>query len=247
MSGNATHAARPGIMNDPAQHLALLVILRGRDFAPPGRWRQEASVRHAQWREYFLGAICIQCASSDVLNQRSQRNEIGVAVEKPRTRRIVRRFRKRQSQGGVTAVPRRGQIDVRAQAGEVSQQVPNSNIFFAVLREFGDIFRHRIVQPDFAFLYELHHRSGCGHNFRKRGDIENRVHRHGFLARLKGAVAESLAVDHLPVVPDQQDSAGSLIVVDGITHDRIKNSETGYVNRLCDHSRCGRRRLGHAG
>ncbi len=47
------------------------------------------------------------------------------------------------------------------------------------------------------------------------------------------AIAESLAVDHLSVVPDQQDGARNLVVVDGIAHDGVEHTEAGNArNRL---------------
>ena len=96
-------------------------------------------------------------------------------------------------------------------------------------REFGNVFRHRIVDPDFALLHQLHHRSGGGHDFGERSDVENRVHGHGLAARFERAIAEGLAVDHLSVVPDQQHRAGNLMVVDGVEDNGVEDAEVWSV------------------
>ena len=108
-------------------------------------------------------------------------------------------------------------------------------------REFRNVFRHRIVHPDFAFLHQLHDRRGSGDDFGERCDVKNRICGHGLAARLQRAIAESFAIDHLSVVPDQQHGAGNLAVVNGVEDDGIENAEVGGClgGARC---RCGRGR-----
>ena len=50
MAGHAAHAPGCRIMHHTAQHVLVLVVLRGRDFRPPRRRRQEARMEHFQRR-----------------------------------------------------------------------------------------------------------------------------------------------------------------------------------------------------
>ena len=144
MSGHATHAARPGIVHHSAQHLALFVVFGGSDLGPPGRGRQKAGVRHLQRGEDFPGAVLIERGSGHAFHQRTQRDEVGVAIEEARTGRVYGFFGKRQTETGVPALPGRIQIKVFTQAGEVRQQVADGDVVFAVLGEF----RECILPPD---------------------------------------------------------------------------------------------------
>ena len=107
----------------------------------------------------------------------------------------------------------------------MSQQVADGDVVLAVLREFGNVFCHRIIQPDFTLLHQLHDGRGSGDHFGERCEVENRVGGHGLAARLEGAIAEGFAVDHLSVVPYQQHGAGHLVVVDGVEDDGVEDGE----------------------
>jgi hypothetical protein len=71
----------------------------------------------------------------------------------------------------------------------------------------------------------LHHGGGGGDDFGERCQVENSVRRHGFTARLKGAIAEGFAVDDLTVMPYQQYRARHLVVVDGVEDDGVEDGE----------------------
>ncbi len=57
---HAAHPARRGIVNDSAQHLVVLVILRGRNLRQPGRRRQKTRVHHLQRSKNILLAVLVQ-------------------------------------------------------------------------------------------------------------------------------------------------------------------------------------------
>ena len=107
----------------------------------------------------------------------------------------------------------------------MSQQVADGDVVLAVLSEFGNVFCHRIIQPDFTLLHQLHDGGGSGDHFGERCQVENSVGRHGLAAGLEGAIAEGFAVDDLSVVSYQQHGAGNLVVVDGVEDDGIEDGQ----------------------
>src|SRR6266481_3543262 len=121
MPRNATHAARPWIMHNSAEHLPLLVVFGGSDLGPPRRRGQKAGVRHLQWGEDFSGTVLIERGSGHAFHQRTQRDEVSVAVEKSRAGRIRRPFGKGQTEAGVAPLPGWIQIEVFSQAGDQRQ------------------------------------------------------------------------------------------------------------------------------
>ena len=107
----------------------------------------------------------------------------------------------------------------------MSQQVADGDVVFAILGEFGNIFCHRIVEPDFTLLHQLHDGRGGGDHFGERCQVENSVGGHGLVAGLQRTIAEGFAVDHLSVVSDQEHGAGNLVIVDGVEDDGVEDSE----------------------
>ena len=182
-------------------------------------------MRHLQRAKDFPGAVFIQRGPGYVFDQRAQGDEIGVTVDEPGAGRINRSFGVGQAQSGFPALPGRIEIEISAQAGVVSQQVTDGDVFLAILSEFGNVFCYRIIQPDFTLLHQLHHGGGRGDHFGERCQIENSVGGHGLAAGLQRAIAEGFAVDDLSVVPDQQHGAGHLVVVDGVEDDGVEDGE----------------------
>ena len=76
------------------------------------------------------------------------------------------------------------------------------------IRKGGNVFRHGIVERQLAVV-DQHHRGNRGDGFRHRIDPEDRVRRHRQAGR-EVADAETLEIDRLAVLLDQQDRAGNL-------------------------------------
>src|ERR1700736_2085841 len=140
MSGHPTHAARPRVVYNSAQHLALFVVFSGSDLGPPGRGRQKAGVRHLERGEDLPSTVLIERASGHAFHQRTQRDEVRVAIEKPRTRRIHRLFGESKTEAGITTLPGGVQINGFTQAGEVGQEVADSDVIFSILANSGMYF-----------------------------------------------------------------------------------------------------------
>ena len=224
-------------MHQPPQHVFVLVILRGRDLlnppSPPVQRRQEPRPCHLQRLKNMASRVLVQRLSRNPLHQRSQDNKIDVAVGKLRPRRVLRCLCKRHPISRFLPFPRRFEIQVRRQPRVVREQLPHRDVFFSILRKLRQILRYRIVQPHLALFHQLHHSRSCNNHLGQRRQIKNRVQCHRLAPRLQCTLAVGLAIDHLPVMPDQQDSARNGPVMHRPLDDR--------VNRA--HSRCGNRML----
>jgi len=111
-------------------------------------------------------------------------------------------------------------------------QIVDCDVCFTVLRKLWNIFRDRVVQLHLALIDELHHRGRGCHHFCQRREIENRVHCHGRVRRLKRALAVSLAIDHLAVMADEEYCAGDFMSLDGGVDDGVKTGKIGCFSLL---------------
>ena len=80
--------------------------------------------------------------------------------------------------------------------------------------KFGQIFRHRIVQPDLPLLEQPHDGGRGGDHFGERRGVEDGVERHRLALRDQRPAAIGFLIDHLPVVPDQHYRARDQPIVD---------------------------------
>ena len=69
------------------------------------------------------------------------------------------------------------------QTADVSQQVPHSNLVFAIGRELGQIRRDRGIHINLALLDQDHHTGRRGDRLGQRGEIEHCVDCHRYLVR----------------------------------------------------------------
>ena len=65
--------------------------------------------------------------------------------------------------------------------------------------------------PGLTLFKQLHHSARGGHDFGERRDIEDRVRGHGLFRRFQSAVTVSLPVNHLSVMPHEENRAGDLV------------------------------------
>ena len=185
MPCHASHAPGSRIMHDAPQHSTVLVIFGRSDFRAPGRIRQETRAQHLQRRKDVRLGVLVQRHPGNTFHQGAQDNEICVAVDETRTRRLLRGLLKRHAVRGLLALPRRLQIYVRRQTRVMGKQLPYRDVFFSVLPKLGNVLHDIVVEPHFAPFKQLHDRSGCRDDLGQRRDIKYRVHCHQFPAGLK--------------------------------------------------------------
>ena len=77
--GNAAHAPGSWIMHQPAKHDSMFV-LRGCDTAMPAFWRKKSHVLHAQRLGEIASLIFIQGEAGEFFDQRTQHDEVDIAV-----------------------------------------------------------------------------------------------------------------------------------------------------------------------
>ena len=151
MASDTAHPTGSRIMDYAAQHLALLVVLRRSDTRRPGGGRQEARVIHAQWRKNLCVRVFVQCFSGDLFDQEAKSLKIDVAVQEARAGRIDWPRLHGHGECGISALPRGIQIQIRSETGEMGQQLADSDVFFAILPELGQVGRDRIVESHSTF------------------------------------------------------------------------------------------------
>ena len=224
MAGNAAHPARRGIVHNAAQHLPLLIVLRGCDARNPLLGRQKPRVIHAQRREDIPAGVVGQRDAGDFFHQKAESLEVDVAVKEPRAGRIDRFFAHGHFERCVAARPWGFQVQIFAKAGVMGQQVADRDVLLAILCKLGQVSGHGIVQPDAALLDKFHHRgSGCD-ALGERGKVEHSIDGHRLAHRFKRARSECLAVDDLSIVPDKKDTAGDVSIRDRLFHDRVQDN-----------------------
>src|SRR5919204_3604550 len=109
-------------------------------------------MRHLQRRKDVSVGIFLQRHGRDTLHQHPQRNEIYVAVDELRTWRVLWFFVARHSERSIFALPRQGEIKVWRESGVMREQLPHSDVFFAVPAELRQIPHNRITKPYLAKL-----------------------------------------------------------------------------------------------
>ena len=120
----------------------------------------------------------------------------------------------------------------------MGKQVADRNVVFAVLSELRDVFHHRVVQSEFALLFQLHYGGGRGHNLGERGDVEDGFHCHRRASGFERAAAEGFAIDHLALMADQKDRAGDFVVLNRGLDDGIEHGEGLGLSLLGEGRRC---------
>ncbi len=173
--------------------------------------------------------VAVKAHAADLLHQRAQHDEVDVAIEKLRTRSHDRLLGEGHAESRFFTLPRLGQVQVTGKTGVVGEQLADGDILFAVLRELRNVFCHWIIQPNFSFLEQLHHRRRGRYYLGQRSQVEDRAHGHRFAARLQSAGTECLAVDDAAIVPDQNHGSGDLLVVDGLADDGINRAQMSWL------------------
>src|SRR4051794_3421239 len=103
-------------MDDPAQHLAILIVLSRGNASAPARRGQEGRRLHSQWfKDVFLREL-VEWHSGDLLYQKPQCLEIDVAIAEDRSGRRDRLLGVNQLPCRYITCPRRLQIKIAAQS-----------------------------------------------------------------------------------------------------------------------------------
>ena len=90
VAGDSAHAARGGIVDDAAQHFAILIVLRGRYARRPLCGRKKACVFHAERREDVLAGVLVERLAGYFLYDEAERLEVDVAIDEARAGRVFR-------------------------------------------------------------------------------------------------------------------------------------------------------------
>src|SRR5208337_2406159 len=234
MTRHAAHPASRGIVHYSAQQVMILIFFGRSDSRLPRMRRKEPSLVHTERRKNMLRRIFIERIARKALCERSQHHEVDIAVMKRRPWGPVGRDLKRHAIRGVLALPLLHQVEIFRQPRVVHQQLPDRNLLLPVLPKLGKVLRHRIAHAKFPLLPKLHQGRSRRHHLRKRRTVKHRIERHRLPPRLNRAAAVSFAIDHLPVVPDDEDSARNLPLHDGVVDDGIENGETRIKRSLAE-------------
>ncbi len=222
---HAAHPPRRRIMHHSPKHVLILVILRRSNlFYPPSprrRRRHKPRPHHLQRQKNMPLRIRIQRLPGNPFHQRTQNNKINVAINKSRTRRLLRSLRKRHPVSRLLTLPRSLQIQIRLQPRVVRQQLPHRDVVLPILRKLRQILRHRIIQPHLTPLHQLHHRRSSSNHLGQRSQIKHRIQSHRLAPRLQSPRPISLPVDHLPIMPNNQHRPRNLLLVDSLLNDSI--------------------------
>ena len=195
------------------------------------RWRNERRVFHAQRLEDPLTRELIERLAAHAADDVAEQEEIDVAVDEPFTGCRSGHFFDSQGNGGLGALPRVGQIDVRTQPGHVSQQVPDGDVCLPVTFEPRDVARDPVAQADSSLLDQHHHARRRRHNFRQRREIENRIERHGLDRRNERAIPEGLLVDDAVAPADEHDRSRQFLVLNRLAHEGLDEVEASRFDR----------------
>ena len=222
VAGNAAHIARGGVMHHAAQRrLVFGQLLGGRDARHQRGRRLEHRVLHTERLEDVLARVIRDHLAAQAVHELAQQDEIDVAVDEPRARGSGGRIGVGQLDAVLVAGPRNLERHVRLQAREVRHQVADGDVAVAAL-ELRNVLGDLVVQPELALFEQLHQRRRGGHDLGERGAVEDRIDGHRFELRNDRPVAVGLAVNHLSVVPDDQDRARQPSLLDGVVYGRIE-------------------------
>ncbi len=157
MPSNAAHAKSSWIMHFAAQHVIVIVELRGGDLRTPGFRRKIARMLHLQRGENVLRGVVVQALARNLLHECPKHDEIDVAIDEAGARWSIGLLCKRHFVCGVFPFPWRLEIKIGREPGIVRQQLPDSDVFFAVLPEIRQILHHRVADSHLPALHQLHH------------------------------------------------------------------------------------------
>ena len=118
----------------------------------------------------------------------------------------------------------------------MGEALADGDVLLAVRAELGDVMRDGVVNTDLALLVELHDGSRGNEILGERSHVEDRVLGHGFARGLKRAHAVSAMKDDLTAMPDDDDSAGQLIMRDSVVDHGV---DWRKGERCGDWRRCG--------
>ncbi len=230
VSSHSAHGSRRGIVHDPPQHgSGTLVVLGGSNARGPGLRRIERCHGHAERAEDKVLRVLIERRATHPLHQFAQHDEVDVAVQENRAGRIHQLFGIGPRISFIHASPIRFQVEVGTQSRVVRHQLADGNVGLAVLRELGNVLRHRIVELHLSELHHAHHRRRSGQHLGQRRRVEDGVGRHRLLRGLERTIAIRLAIDHCPIVADQQHGSGRISLLHGIFQQRVEWREAGLV------------------
>jgi hypothetical protein len=116
----------------------------------------------------------------------------------------------------------------------VREEVPDGDAVLAVARELRNELRQRIVQPDAPLFHQLHHARRRRHDFRQRGEIEDRVFGHRLGYRGHDPLAERLVIDNRVAAAGGDDRAGQFMTRDSrMDQWRNRSESSRRLSRLC--------------
>ena len=240
--GDTIHAARRGVVDDPAEHRHVGTLagpavgcapLRGRDARLQRGWRIEHRLGHPERREDVFVREPVERLPADSLDDLAEQEEIDVAVDESRARRGGRNLLHRELDGGVAADPLIGEVHIGPQARHVGQQVANRDVGLAIPLEPGDEGGDAVNQPQFAPLDQQHDAGRRGDGLGQRRKIEDRIERHRFARGQERTIANRLLVDEAVAQADEHDRARKPLLCDVLSHERLDRIELLLIETGC--------------
>ncbi len=223
VAGHPAHAPGRRIVHGPAQERHVWTrarvtvrraLLGWRDPRLERIARAEHRVAHPQRLEDAGSRELVEAHAAHLRHEMAEHEEVDVAVDEAFFGSCERHLFDRELDRAVVADPVKGEVDVRAQAGGVRQQMADRDVLLAVPLEAGDVRRDAIVQPDAAFLHQQHDAGRGRHHFGERGCVEDGVERHRLAHGLDRACAERLLVEHPVALADEHDGSRELAFLD---------------------------------
>ncbi len=214
----------------------------------PNAARLEHAFAHAQGREDVRPGAGGQGIAVQPSRDFAEQDEVDIAILEHGSRRDGAFFRQRHADAGLVAAPVGVEVEIGPQAGKMRHQMTQGDIGFAAL-EFGEVLGDAIVDAESAPLEKLHQDRRRGDHLGERGDVEDRVERHGFAPGRERAEPVGFAVEDTALVADNQDRSGQAVVADGPIQNEIergRSREPRFGRRLAE-SAHDRRSAGHAG
>ena len=200
--------------------------------------RQVAGVGEAEGRNDIALRVDLKRQAGDALHQRTERDEVLVAVAEDNAGRRDGRGLEETAQTFLSPVPWAGEVEIWREAGVVGEAVADGDVLLAVGAELGHVMSDGIVDANLALLVELHYGRGSDEVLGERGHVEDGVLGHRLARGLQRAHAVGAVEDDLAVVPNDDDGAGQFVVRDGIVDDRVDGREG--RGRCCLQCNCWR-------
>ena len=238
MTGDPTHPPRRRVVHPTAQHDGAVAAARPgqrrarfgrRDPRSQRRGWIEPGVPHPERPKDSVARELVEGLTGHPPDDLPEHEEVDVAVDKPLARTRLRHLvgRARDRRAGALEDLLQGQIGT--QPGHMGQQMLDRDPVLAVAREFGQVGRDAVAEPETPLLDKDHDARRRRHHLRQRRQIEDGVERHHLPRPIHRAGAERPLVDDLPGVPDDDHSPGQPAVPYRGLDQRVDKGQSGPV------------------